>query len=214
MASQRGFSRRGFIGAGAGIVGAAAFANAPAAARGGAGPPGHGGGGGGGHGGGRIVPRGQLGVQQWAVRDSITRLDKSVSGYLGGRNFPKDATDLGPLMPLPGGFAAVFEYLADTATAASSSSASTRAPTARSRPGDPPGARPRRARVRRQPPGRPRPDDRPRLSRGADPDREAPRAQDDRHRGQPGRPDDRPALGLAALRPEANTVGAALSAAG
>ena len=33
-------------------------------------------------------------------------------GYLGGPNFPEDPTDLGPLVPLPGGFAAVFEYLA------------------------------------------------------------------------------------------------------
>ena len=33
-------------------------------------------------------------------------------GYLGGPSFPDDPTDLGPLVPLPGGFAEVFEYLA------------------------------------------------------------------------------------------------------
>ena len=31
-------------------------------------------------------------------------------GYLGGPNFPDDPTDLGPLVPLPGGFEEVFEY--------------------------------------------------------------------------------------------------------
>jgi sugar phosphate isomerase/epimerase len=64
------------------------------------------------HKGKRLVPRGRLGLQQFSIRDSITRLDRSVSGYLGGPNFPGDATDIGPLTPLPGGFAAVFEYLA------------------------------------------------------------------------------------------------------
>ena len=33
-------------------------------------------------------------------------------GYLGGPNFPDDPTDLGPLVPLPGGYIEVFEYLA------------------------------------------------------------------------------------------------------
>jgi sugar phosphate isomerase/epimerase len=60
----------------------------------------------------RLVPPGKLGLQQWSVRDAITRLNGSVSGYLGGPNFPEDPTDLGPLVPLPGGFRAVFEYLA------------------------------------------------------------------------------------------------------
>ena len=32
-------------------------------------------------------------------------------GYLGGPNFPDDPTDLGPLVPLPGGFIEVFEFL-------------------------------------------------------------------------------------------------------
>jgi len=59
-----------------------------------------------------VVPRDRIGVQQWSLRDAITRLDGSVQGYLGGRNFPYDPTDLGPLTPLPGGFASVFRYLA------------------------------------------------------------------------------------------------------
>src|SRR5215211_8545917 len=103
-------SRRRLLGTGAGMVGAAALGASPAAAHGG----GHG------HGddhhdrgrGRRLVPRDRLGVQQWSLRDATARLNRSVSGYLGGRDFPEDPTDLGPLTPLPGGFAAVFEYLA------------------------------------------------------------------------------------------------------
>jgi sugar phosphate isomerase/epimerase len=60
---------------------------------------------------GHVVPRGHLALQQYSVRDAVTRLDRSVMGYLGGRNFPDDPTDLGPLVPLPGGFSAVFAYL-------------------------------------------------------------------------------------------------------
>jgi hypothetical protein len=63
-------------------------------------------------GGGGVVTRDRIGVQQWSIRDAITRLDGSVQGYLGGRNFPYDPTDLGPLVALPGGFASVFRYLA------------------------------------------------------------------------------------------------------
>lgn len=98
-----GLSRRGFLGA-AGAAGAAAIVAPPRAS-------GHGGHGGRG-GGRRLVPRGRLGVQQWSIRDAITRADGSASGYLGGPRFPDDPTDLGPLVPLPGGFAAVFRYLA------------------------------------------------------------------------------------------------------
>src|SRR5215213_8114129 len=69
----------------------------------------------------RLVPPGKLGVQQFSIRDAITR--RSIAnatangltptmGYLGGPTFPEDPTDLGPLVPLPGGFVEVFEYLA------------------------------------------------------------------------------------------------------
>ncbi len=33
-------------------------------------------------------------------------------GYLGGANFPDDPSDLGPLVPLPGGWKELFEYFA------------------------------------------------------------------------------------------------------
>jgi sugar phosphate isomerase/epimerase len=107
MSTEHRWSRRRFLGA-AGVAGAAAVVPlAPALGYGGGDDDyqthGHGG---------RVVPRGKLGIQQWSVRDSITRLDKSVSGYLGGRNFPEDPSDIGPLVPLPGGFRAVFAYLA------------------------------------------------------------------------------------------------------
>jgi sugar phosphate isomerase/epimerase len=107
MSTDRKINRRTFVGAAAGAAGAAAvgpFASGTAAAH----KHHHHGG----HHGGPNVPRKRIGLQQWAVRDAITRLDGSVSGYLGGRGFPHDATDLGPLVPLPGGFAAVFRYLA------------------------------------------------------------------------------------------------------
>jgi sugar phosphate isomerase/epimerase len=60
----------------------------------------------------QIVRKNRLGLQQFAIRDSITRLNNSLTGYLGGPNFPADASDIGPAVTLPGGFAAVFEYLA------------------------------------------------------------------------------------------------------
>ncbi len=59
----------------------------------------------------RLVPPGKSSIQQFSIRDAITRLNGSVMGHLGGPTFPDDPNDLGPLEPLPGGFAAVFEYL-------------------------------------------------------------------------------------------------------
>src|SRR5213075_1490025 len=62
-----------------------------------------------------------LGVQHFSVRDATARLGIASStrlgltptmGHLGGPDYPEDPTDLGPLVPLPGGFAEVFEYLA------------------------------------------------------------------------------------------------------
>jgi len=104
MTSHTPFNRRTFLGVSAGLAGAAAVGGSatPAmaanpsdqAARGG-----------------RVVPRGHLSIQQFSVRDAITRVDGAVMGYLGGPNFPHDPTDLGPSVPLPGGFASVFRYL-------------------------------------------------------------------------------------------------------
>jgi len=104
MSAARKINRRTFVGAAAGAAGAAAvgpFAPATAAAHGG-----------GGHDGGAGVPRKRIGLQQWSIRDAFMRVDGAVSGYLGGPDFPRDPTDLGPLVPLPGGFASVFRYLA------------------------------------------------------------------------------------------------------
>src|SRR5436190_10825943 len=62
-----------------------------------------------------------LGVQHFSVRDATARLSVAAStrlgvtptmGHLGGPNYPQDPTDLGPLVPLPGGYAEVFDYLA------------------------------------------------------------------------------------------------------
>jgi sugar phosphate isomerase/epimerase len=108
-------SRRKLLGAAAGAAAAAAaatavpraFAAGPQAA---SGPVGE-----------RMVPPGKLGIQQFSIRDSITRLSIARSkatgvaptqGYLGGPNFPADPLDLGPLVDLPGGFEETFEYLA------------------------------------------------------------------------------------------------------
>src|SRR3954470_8348558 len=113
MSSDR-IIRRRFVGVAAGAAGAAAlgpFSPGVAAARGGHGHGEHDDHGDHGFGNG-LVPRDRIGVQQWSIRDAITRLDGSVQGYLGGKNFPYDPTDLGPLTPLPGGFASVFRYLA------------------------------------------------------------------------------------------------------
>ncbi len=101
MGKSRKVSRRTFIGAAAGAAGAATL-----------GPWGPVSSGQGNREGKRIVDPNRLGLQQFAIRDSITRLNGSVSGYLGGPSFPQDATDIGPLTALPGGFAAVFAYLA------------------------------------------------------------------------------------------------------
>jgi sugar phosphate isomerase/epimerase len=105
MGTGRRMDRRAFMGAAMGAAGAVAAGPLSGAA---ANQPsrGHG------HGHGHPVRRNRIGLQQWSVRDAITRLDGSVSGHLGGRRFPEDPTDIGPLVPLPGGFASVFRYLA------------------------------------------------------------------------------------------------------
>jgi sugar phosphate isomerase/epimerase len=98
-------SRREFIGAGVGVTVAASLGGASALGKGGR----------------PTIPPGLLGVQQFSVRDATARLSIASStrlgvppamGFLGGPNYPQDPTDLGPLVPLPGGFAEVFEFLA------------------------------------------------------------------------------------------------------
>jgi hypothetical protein len=100
---SRKLSRREFIGASAGVAAAASLGGASVSL-----------------GGGRSIPPGQLAVQQFSVRDATARLSIASSnrlglappmGFLGGPDYPEDPTDLGPLVPLPGGFAEVFEFL-------------------------------------------------------------------------------------------------------
>jgi sugar phosphate isomerase/epimerase len=112
MSSEFNISRRKFLGAAAGAAGMAALG--PFAARGvsagSANAIGE-----------RIVPAGKLSVQQFSIRDAITRRSIANSranglapamGYLGGPDFPANPADLGPLVELPGGFEEVFAYLA------------------------------------------------------------------------------------------------------
>jgi hypothetical protein len=106
---ERKLSRRQFIGASAGAAVAASLGGAAATL------------GVTGKGGKPTIPAGLLGVQHFSVRDATARLSIASSnrlglapamGYLGGPDYPSDPTDLGPLVPLPGGYAEVFDYLA------------------------------------------------------------------------------------------------------
>jgi sugar phosphate isomerase/epimerase len=69
----------------------------------------------------RLIPREKMGTITFTQRDVPGRVGIAASaalgvaptmGYLGGRHFPEDPTDLGPLVPLPGGWRELFEYLA------------------------------------------------------------------------------------------------------
>jgi sugar phosphate isomerase/epimerase len=96
--------RRKFLGAAAGVAGVAALGTwSPWAQSRPNGPNGP------------IVTRETLGIQHFSVRDATTRVPSTdpnaIKGYLGGPTFPEDPTDLGPLVPLPGGFQEVFAYL-------------------------------------------------------------------------------------------------------
>ena len=111
MGNEHSISRRRFLGAAAGAAGAAAFGSWAPRAFGGPGEAV----------GERLVPPGKLAVQHFSIRDAITRRSIASStaagiaptmGRLGGPNFPDDPTDLGPLVPLPGGYIEVFEFLA------------------------------------------------------------------------------------------------------
>jgi hypothetical protein len=71
--------------------------------------------------GGRLIPPGKMGVITFTQRDVPSRVGIAASaslgvpptmGYLGGPNFPEDPTDLGPLVPLPGGWRELLHYLA------------------------------------------------------------------------------------------------------
>ena len=117
-------SRRQFVGAAAGAAAVTYFGGVQQALAKKEPKPGHDDGHG--HGkpddkGKRTVPPHMLGVQHFSVRDATARLSMAASarlgvpptmGRLGGPDYPHDPNDLGPLVPLPGGYAEVFEYLA------------------------------------------------------------------------------------------------------
>ena len=104
MAKQRKVSRRTFIGAAAGAAGATALS--PLGPSLSLGHDKHG------HNGDRLVPRDRIGCPAvvGAGRDHAAR--RIGLGLSRGEELPVDPTDLGPLVPLPGGFASVFAYLA------------------------------------------------------------------------------------------------------
>jgi Xylose isomerase-like TIM barrel len=71
--------------------------------------------------GGRLIPDGKLGTITFTQRDVPSRVGIAASaalgvaptmGRLGGPTFPEDPTDLGPLVPLPGGWFELLEFLA------------------------------------------------------------------------------------------------------
>ena len=65
--------------------------------------------------GGRLIPEEKVGTITFTQRDVPGRMGIATGnptmGYLGGPGFPEDPTDLGPLVPLPGGWKELFEYL-------------------------------------------------------------------------------------------------------
>jgi hypothetical protein len=71
--------------------------------------------------GGRLIPDGKVGTILFSQRDVPSRIGIAASaglgqaptmGRLGGPDFPADPTDLGPLVPVPGGWLELFEFLA------------------------------------------------------------------------------------------------------
>jgi hypothetical protein len=103
---RRALSRRRFLGTTAGLtVGAAAGGLGPLAGATAAAPNG------------RLIPADKVGTITFTQRDVPGRLaiatGNPTMGFLGGDNFPADPTDLGPLVPLPGGWRELFEFFAN-----------------------------------------------------------------------------------------------------
>jgi sugar phosphate isomerase/epimerase len=65
---------------------------------------------------GRLIPAPRVGTITFTQRDVPGRLGIATGsptlGHLGGASFPEDPTDLGPLVPLPGGWKELFEFFA------------------------------------------------------------------------------------------------------
>ena len=109
MVSEYTITRRQALSLGAGTAILAAFGRIPSAF---AQPAGVSGGANG-----RLIPSGKVGTILFTQRDAISRRGiwnnpSPTMGFLGGPNYPDDPDDLGPLVPLPGGFREVFEFLA------------------------------------------------------------------------------------------------------
>ncbi len=69
---------------------------------------------------GRLIPDGKLGTITFTQRDVPGRVGIAASaalgvaptmGFIGGPDFPEDPNDLGPLVPLPGGWLELLEFL-------------------------------------------------------------------------------------------------------
>ncbi len=64
----------------------------------------------------KLIPEDKVGTITFTQRDVPGRLGIATGspamGFLGGPTFPEDPTDLGPLVPLPGGWRELFEFLA------------------------------------------------------------------------------------------------------
>jgi sugar phosphate isomerase/epimerase len=114
--SDRKISRRNLV-AGAGLTAAAAFSPlGPASVFTAEQAAAHGGGDRG-----RLIPADKMGTITFTQRDVPSRVGIAGSaalgvpptmGYLGGRDFPENPDDLGPLVPLPGGWQELFKFLA------------------------------------------------------------------------------------------------------
>jgi hypothetical protein len=70
---------------------------------------------------GRLIAAGKVGTITFTQRDVPGRIGIAAAaalgvnptmGFLGGPTFPEDPTDLGPLVPLPGGWYELFQWLA------------------------------------------------------------------------------------------------------
>ena len=69
----------------------------------------------------KLIPEDKVGTITFTQRDVPSRIGIAASaaagvaptmGFVGGPTFPEDPTDLGPLVPLPGGWRELFEFLA------------------------------------------------------------------------------------------------------
>ena len=110
MVLDRRITRRQLLKSGAGAAAAATMASLLPTVALGAPPAGQGG---------RLIPAGKVGTITFTQRDVPGRIGIAASqalgleptmGFLGGPGYPEDPTDLGPLVPLPGGWRELFEF--------------------------------------------------------------------------------------------------------